>query len=694
LLSLRKGADTRKGVSPVRRTAALKIKRARANCRQEERRGARKSSLRKIVICRVGRERPVRFAARELARYLTSMLGTTVETRAATSYDPDGAGIWLGVAYAFGDAVPVRYRSSKDLFDDGIYINANGEHAVIAGANPRSVVFAAYRFLEELGCRWFRPGPKGERVPRVTLPPAKRIHIAERPSARHRCICIEGSCSFKHVRDMIDYSAKRGFNAYFFQFRDAFPFFNIWYGHERFAGKPPRNLTSTESMDICDRAKRQATKRGIIIHSVGHGWTSELFGIHPTSWGPDSKLPPGVRQYFAMIRGKRGMFPRVPATNYLPLITNLCYSNPKVRSLMAEDVVEYAESHPREEVIHVWLADGNNNNCECENCRKARPSDFYVQLLNEIDERLTERGLATRIVFLAYVDLLWAPTKSRIANPDRFILMFAPITRSYTTSFLERPPGRPEKVPPYVRNKLTFPKSPQTNLKMLEKWKRRFDGQCVDFDYHLWTRSFSDPTLMQMSKVLFKDIGGLHKLGMDGFISCQYQRVAFPTGIALHVMGKTLWDRGASYDRMVHEYLADLFGERGSEVRKYLEKLASLFDPTYLRGDKHGKEAAEEAKAKWGDIPTHVEGFRPVIKEGLKSKEKFRAHAWKILEDHAWYSRACADLFRQLMDKEEEAVDTYIRIESGLMRRRSRLTPVLDVHTVLRLLRGKIVGRR
>ena len=66
-----------------------------------------------------------------------------------------------------------------------------------------------------------------------------------------------------------------------------------------------------------------------------------------------------------------------------------------------------------------------------------RPSDWYMMIMNEIDEKLEAAGLDTRIVFIAYVDTLWGPEKIGIKNPKRFSLLYAPITRSYCESFRE-----------------------------------------------------------------------------------------------------------------------------------------------------------------------------------------------------------------------------------------------------------------
>ncbi len=58
---------------------------------------------------------------------------------------------------------------------------------------------------------------------------------------------------------------------------------------------------------------------------------------------------------------------------------------------MTDAVVAYAQQHPEVDLLHFWLADGANNQCECEQCAPTRPSDFYIMMLNDIDRALKQR---------------------------------------------------------------------------------------------------------------------------------------------------------------------------------------------------------------------------------------------------------------------------------------------------------------
>ncbi|MFN8517048.1 MAG: DUF4838 domain-containing protein [Chloroflexia bacterium] len=420
---------------------------------------------------------PIALAARELAHYL-ALLAPDRPTTAAP--------LRLGTFADFGaGSRPWPAISSPDL-DDAIHIEVDGGTGIIAGSNPRSVLLATYRFLTELGCRWVRPGPDGELIPRVDLATA-RVRVSEAAAYRHRGICIEGAASYEHVRDLIAWMPKVGLNTYFTQFFEAFTFFERWYAHRGNPHLPTEPFTVDRAREFKARLVEELRRRDLVFHDVGHGWTCEPLGIPGLGWDyAPPTVPPGVERYLAEVGGKRELWEGVPIN------TQLCYSDPGVRELLVGGIADYAAAHPEVDVIHFWLGDGVNNHCECAVCRELRPADWYVRLLNALDARLADRGLPTRIVFLVYFDLLWPPETERIANPDRFILMFAPITRTYSVPYAAAPDaGGP--LPPFALNRLTLPRAVGENVAFLRAWQRLFAGDSFDYDYHPWRDHYREP---------------------------------------------------------------------------------------------------------------------------------------------------------------------------------------------------------
>ena len=189
----------------------------------------------------------------------------------------------------------------------------------------------------------------------------------------------------------------------------------------------PEPVTEQTVLQWKRACEAEIAKRGIMYHDVGHGMITLPFGININIAGeePDE----ATKEFLAMIDGKRGFF-KGEAVN-----TNICMSNDKARAIIADFVVDYAARHRIMDYLHMWIADGCNNNCECDKCVQKTTSDWYVILLNEIDEKLQKAGLDTRIVFIAYNDLLWSPTEEKLKNPERFTLLFAPISREYAHGY-------------------------------------------------------------------------------------------------------------------------------------------------------------------------------------------------------------------------------------------------------------------
>jgi len=281
-----------------------------------------------------------------------------------------------------------------------------------------------------------------------------------------------------------------------------------------------------------------------------------------------------------------------------------------------------------------------------------RPSDFYAAMLNELETLLSARKIPTRIVFLIYVDLLWPPAKIRIKNQARFTLMFAPITRSFQENFDRRFP--PLAIPPYRRNKLKFPNRLNGNVALLRGWQSLAKTDGFDFDYHLWSYHYEDPGYMRVSETIHRDIRGLKKLGLNGFMSCQTQRASFPTGLPTFALGRTLWNRDAKFIDIVKDYFANAFGPDWPLCVEYLTRFS------------HPATQRDALKTK-----TAVKNFLPIIARNLTSQSTCRAYSWKYLEYHATIRLGLAGV--RTPREEEEMGRRIWRMEPFL-------NPVFDVY--------------
>ena len=96
-------------------------------------------------------------------------------------------GFRLGLMSDFGLDVS---EADDIVLDDIIHIDTDENGGIIAGSNPRSVLLAVYRYLQENGCRWLFPGIDGEFIPIRDIEPIKYHKMAD---CRFRGQCNEGA---------------------------------------------------------------------------------------------------------------------------------------------------------------------------------------------------------------------------------------------------------------------------------------------------------------------------------------------------------------------------------------------------------------------------------------------------------------------------------------------------------------------
>ncbi|MBQ9911328.1 MAG: DUF4838 domain-containing protein [Lachnospiraceae bacterium] len=627
------------------------------------------------LTIRIGKQEQndtVSFASEELKRYLQAIDNTlSFSVLSFSKADLSKKEIlWIGTA-SFFPSDETEFGESE--LDDGILISTKKNGGLIAGTNPRSVLIATYRFLKELGVRWIRPGKEGERVPKKKIQ-SLDVDVKEYASYRNRGICAEGAVSFETVHDMIDYLPKAGLNSWFFEGFEPVMLFRRWYNHKsnpylESEYKSEEQIREQEAAFI-----RELKRRGIISHKVGHGWTCEPFGMDSSRRTPleQTDIPKDTVPFLPLIDGRRQVFQNVP------LLTNLCYSKKEVRKRMADAVASYCSAHPDVNVVHFWLADGSNNHCECDSCKKKLPSDWYVLLLNEVDEALTEAGLDTKVAFLIYMDLLWAPEEYRIKNPDRFILMFAPFTRDYGRNYSDFSDAD-ESLPEYRRNRLDFSPSLSCYLARLKSWQRIFKGDSFVFDYHLMYAHFNDPGNEKSAENVFTDMQSLRQIGIDGMISCQLLRGSFPTALPLHMMAEALWNRSADKEEAEKDYFLSAYGEDGLKVRAYLSAVSEMF--RIYEGPSHGRGARIEGKLCEDSekIKALVNGFQDTVSRNLR-RNTACSPEWELLSFHGVYVIRLAEALRLTEEKDyEKAKEAVGELIDYLNRNEMKIYRAIDV---------------
>ena len=591
----------------------------------------------RLILAQIGDNKTVKLAVKELCRLIKAMDDRVVlDVRKYASKIPSVKNaLWVGI-----DGSEERSES------DRIYLKVENGAGIISGSNERSVLMAAYRFMKELGCRYLYPGRDGEKIPKRRLSYADlTVQITEAASNEFRGICIEGAVGYEHVLNTIEWLPKVGMREFFTQFFTPGCFFRIYY--EKFSNEDFKIEMSNEDIDaIVASLSDEIEERGLIYHAVGHGWNCKPFGIDDSGWNVfEGELDENTRSLLARINGKRDFYGGKPKN------TQLCYSNPYVRERITDCIKDYCANNSQVDYLHFWLADEALNHCECEECIKKIPTDFYVDMLNLLDEKLTKAGIDTKIVFLIYTDLLFAPEKSAIKNPDRFTLMFAPINRWYAQSYADVDLEDLPELPVYERNK-EFPRHKDAlNVAYLKEWQKAFKGKAFVFDYHLMWHHHSDPGYYNIARFLHRDMTSLDRIGLDGMISCQLLRSAFPTGLPQYAMAAGLWNKESRFEDIEEEYFSAAFGKDGRKVRDYLREISDLFAKIFSRGT--GEEFRNYAIGLCEEVKALTEKFgKEYILPGKESSNDL-----KYLEIHARLMDILADIYIAAFKRDEEEID-------------------------------------
>ena len=637
----------------------------------------------------------LRYAAEELAKYWETMAGESPVITFGKA--PEADAICLGLLSDLGRP---EDEVKDPVLEDLIDLCVECGKGFIAGSNPRSVLMGVYRFLRSAGCRFIRPGKDGEIIPKADL---ASFTFTYRKMADHifRGECSEGAISYEHMRDTVYWMPKVGFNMFMIEGLVPYTYMHKWYAHVANLRLGKGETTDRDFLvGEIDKLEKDIVKLGLQFHNVGHGWMFEPFGIHHGPPSHEAKLPEEAKQYLAELGGERKL-------NRSTFVTHFCYSNPEARRLLISFWLDYAKKKPYVDFFHVWLADGYNNTCECAECQKKHPSDWYVMLLNELDEALTKEGIDSKLVLILYVDTNRPPFEEKLKNPSRFVLLSA-CSIDYNVGYENK--EFVGEIPPYVRNKYKGPSAALAHL-WRKQWKEGFGKKipaCV-YEYRFYNFCYNDIGGMKLAEGVSRDMKRMKLMEFDGNMSDQTPRAFFPTALPMSVLGETLFDVNLDYETFAEDHLAHTFGADAPAARRYLERVSEIFDPKMMNAD-YKPETDEvdglgnhvELKAtSWQnnadfvkaleEIPALLAEILPLIEKNEKEGHPVHRRSWFYLSHHAFMVEALAKIYGAGAKGDiERAKALYLEFHDALSAREMEIHEVFDLFLFNRVHRLKL----
>lgn len=581
----------------------------------------------------------VLYAAGELKKYLKMMFPDR-HTEIGSGCD----GIKVGTFEELSVYPPVE----SDGYDV-IYIETKGNEGFVAGSTPRATLLAVYEYLRHQGCRWLFPGIDGEFIPTADV--LSDVSFLKKYTYKIIGQCIEGSVSIKNVLDAIDFAPKVGMNSYMLECYSPFGYMNSWYCHKKNEFKKDEKLSLDTAIQWKRLCEAEIGKRGLSYHDMGHGWTTLAFDMNPDT----NEVSEENLQYMAEINGKRELH------NGSAIETNFCMSSPRGKKKFISYVASYAKNHSNVDYLHLWLADGSNNHCECAECRKYTPAELYVALLNELDEELTRQNLKTKIVFICYSDLIFAPVKNKIENSGRFTLLFAPFSRDYLTNYGVKPDT--SALMEYKRNELKYPKTMEQFLGYLGKWRENFLGDVFCYEYHFQSVCFKDFGGIWTAKCAFDDAAGIAKNKLCGIIEDQSQRNAYPSGFGVYTWARAMSDPTLTFEDITRDYFSHAYGSDWEKAYEFLCEISSAFSKEYMLGCfcKGENLMSPTIRENMKKIKETAENFKPICENNLVVRERCRSVSWQLLRFHCDVCIKLADVFYEFAGMKFDTAEAELK---------------------------------
>jgi hypothetical protein len=279
-------------------------------------------------------------------------------------------------------------------------------------------------------------------------------------------------------------------------------------------------------------------------------------------------------------------------------------------------------------------------------------------LMNELDERLTEARLKTRIVFICYYDTMWAPTTVKLKNPDRFSLLVAAITRDYTKPVTMNLDTSKLELTEYRLNHNDLPTNVDHYIAHGKNWMDCCNVSSLVYEYHYCWPHYRDFGILKAAKIIYDDIRGYHSNGLGGLIEDGTQRGFFPNGFSYYVYASTLHNTDVDFDSLKEDYFRTAYGEDYKEVLAFFEKLEQTVDFNYM--SKQTDFINPAFTDSFRKVPDVAKEFLPFVKAHKNMPYRSQTVAYRLLAKYLdWIMGVSEALAVMSEGKVDEAKTCY-----------------------------------
>ncbi|MBI4024307.1 MAG: DUF4838 domain-containing protein [Verrucomicrobia bacterium] len=476
----------------------------------------------------------------------------------------------LGVNIPAGFDPTIRPEAFEE---EGYVLKTLGSDVVIGGNSDgtyQGTLYAAYAFLEQLGCRWYFPGKWGEVVPQRKTIPLPALDVRSRPDFPIRMIWLSGWVEPTAAECKL---------------------YEEWCARIGFSGWHP-NL-------------------GLKYPLVGDGFLGHL-------------LPPA--EYFEKnpalyAVGKGGIRKITKDTDVYH--TMLCLSNPEVlvesvKSLKAAFAGQKKLVNVSANGVGISPPDGAPY-CYCTNCLAQSQNFNYPTYMPERMQSEEFFGFAAKLAQ---------------EFPDKWVSTMAYALRDMPPQGVKLPPNVAVMCAPITCDVLHANNDPRSwrrreFVSMLKQWRRLTPHVDIrDYNPGLLAGCFlpeRDVANMAINVPLYKEIG-IKGMGREG------RKAFMQTWISYYVTAKLLWDSKADVAAIKRDFYDTFFGpEAGRHVQAWWDACEEALGRATIQAHEDWLLNHIYTVEFTGRIHKHVEAAR---KSKMTEDQRQRAEAFALIADH------------------------------------------------------------